>query len=104
MLFWRERESIKLCGGDPTVLSTRGSWPDARSAGRVQLPPAARNLQQLVDLQRRQRLGDVFERDGVLHHLVKPLDLVELQHGLGIEAVAHSLCHGWRYLRVFRER
>jgi hypothetical protein len=53
----------------------------------AQLPPPAGELQQLAHLLRRQRLGDVFERDRVLHHLVETLDLVELRHGLGMDAV-----------------
>jgi hypothetical protein len=57
----------------------------------VRLLPSARKLQQLAYLLRRQRLRDVLERDCVLHHLVEAFDLVELQHRLGIEAIAHGL-------------
>jgi hypothetical protein len=43
-------------------------------------PRPAGQLQQFADLLWRQRLGQIFERDRILHHLVEALDLVELQH------------------------
>ena len=69
----------------------------ATTCGRNGSSPPARQLQQLAHVLWGQRLGDVFERDRVLHHVVKGFDLVELQHRLGkrLQTSRHSLEIDW---------
>src|SRR3954465_2594996 len=100
MLFWNGYGRRQVC----VVGASSAQVMPATTCGRNRSSPLAGELQQLGYLLWREWLGDVLVRDRILHHLVEAFDLLELQHRLGIEAVAHGLRHGSRYLRIFRER